>query len=168
MNDWDWDWASTNSGRSAIGAAALSAALMIWTLVHAVRIEPVPEFPSAQFAAGLSLAVPASTAATDIEAAVQADLFATDRSAPAHRYRVPGEESDEAPPKEAPVLPVVLGTAVSDESHSFATVQLAEGRAVIVHVGDKIGEYSVKSIGRGSVVFTTKANKRLEIPELKP
>ena len=164
----DFEWTSTNSGRAAIGAAVLSAALMTWTLVHAVRIDPVPEFSAGQLAAGLVISAPTSTGDADVEAAVQADLFATDRSAPARRYRVPGEESDEAPPTEAPVLPVVLGTAVSDESHSFATVQLGEGRAVIVHVGDKIGEYTVKSIGRGSVVFTTQANKRLEIPELKP
>ena len=164
----DFEWTSTNSGRGAIGAAVLSAALMIWTLLHAVRIDPVPEFSSGQFAAGLVISAPAPTDVADIEAAVQADLFSTDRSAPARRYRVPGEESDEAPAKAAPVLPVVLGTAVSDEIHSFATVQLGDGRAVIVHVGDKIGEYTVKSIGRGSVVFTTKANKRLDIPELKP
>ena len=164
----DDEWASTNSGHAAIGALAISALLMIWSLVNAVRIEPVPDFAAGQFAAGFSIASPASSSPTDVEAAVQADLFSPDRSAPAHRYRAPGEESDDEAPKEAPVLPVVLGTAVSDSAYSFATVQLAEGRAVIMHVGDKIGGYTVKSIGRGSVVFTTPARKLLEIPELKP
>jgi hypothetical protein len=37
-----------------------------------------------------------------------------------------------------------------------------------MHVGDKIGEYTVQTIGRGRVVFTTAAGKKLDIPELKP
>ena len=103
-----------------------------------------------------------------MEAAVQGGLFEADRTAPARRYRAPGEESDEPAAKEAPVLPVVLGTAVSDSAHSFATVQLADSHATIMHVGDKIGEYTVYTIDRGRVVFTNAARKKLEIPELKP
>jgi len=37
-----------------------------------------------------------------------------------------------------------------------------------MHVGDKIGQYTVKSIERGHVVFTTPSGKKLDIPELKP
>ena len=46
--------------------------------------------------------------------------------------------------------------------------QLADGFATIMHAGDKIGEYTVQSIERGHVVFTTRSGKRLDIPELKP
>ena len=62
----------------------------------------------------------------------------------------------------------MLGTAASDAAHGFATVQLADGAPTIVRVGDKIGEYTVKSIERGHVVFTTPSGKKLDIPELKP
>jgi hypothetical protein len=146
----------------------LSAALFVWALAYAIRIEPVPELSAAQVNSGAALAVPAAPAATDVEAAVQADLFSPERSAPSVRYRIPGEEGDEAAPKEAPVLPVVLGTAVADPIHSFATVQLGESHTLIMHVGDKIGEYTVQTIERGRVVFTTAAKKKLEITELKP
>jgi hypothetical protein len=163
-----FDWARTSAGRAALGALALSAFAFGWALVHAVRIESVPELPPPEFAAGAALTAPVPSPATDVEAAVQADLFASGRSAPAHRYRAPGEDNDEAAPTEAPVLPVVLGTAVADPAHSFATVQLGDSRARIMHIGDKIGEYTVQSIERERVVFTTAAKKKLEIPELKP
>jgi hypothetical protein len=162
------EWATSNAGRGAAGALALSVIVFGWTLVHAVRIAPVPELPVPQFASSAALAVQPQPVATDVDAAVQADLFAADRSAPAHRYRIPGEDSDEGSPVAAPVLPVVLGTAVSDPVHSFATVQLGDSHAVIMHVGDKIGAYTVQTIERERVVFTTAGKKKLEIPELKP
>ena len=63
---------------------------------------------------------------------------------------------------------MVLGTAASDPTHAFATSQLADSHATIMHVGDKIGQYTVKSIERGHVVFTTPSGRKLDIPELKP
>jgi hypothetical protein len=39
---------------------------------------------------------------------------------------------------------------------------------VILHVGDRIGPYTVKSIERGRVRFTTASGKTLDIQELKP
>lgn len=164
----DREWASTNGGRAAAGALAISAIAALWTLVNAIRIAPVPEIAAPAFASAAALAAPGVGAAVDVDAAVQSDLFASDRSAPARRYRAPGEESDDAAPKEAPVLPVVLGTAMSDSAHSFATVQLADSHATIMHVGDKIGQYTVQTIERGRVVFTNAAKKKLEITELKP
>jgi hypothetical protein len=135
----DREWASTNAGRGSIAVLALSAMVALWTLVNAIRIEPVPEVPPPEFASSAALA-----------------------------YRAPGEDSNEAAPKEEPVLPVVLGTAVADPAHSFATVQLGDSRTLIMHAGDKIGEYTVRTIERGRVVFTTAAGKKLAIPELKP
>ncbi len=162
------EWISTGAGRAAAAALAVSTLVALWTLVHAVRIDPVPESPAPQFAGGNAIVASAPAPEVDIAAAVETDPFAADRSAPANRYHPPGEEGDDAGPKAAPVLPVVLGTATSDATHSFATIQLAESHATIMHEGDKIGEYTVKSIGRGHVVFTTRSGKTLDIPELKP
>ena len=48
-----------------------------------------------------------------------------------------------------PLKPLVLGTAVATDGRSFATLQLGDGSPTLVHVGDKIGEWTVKSIQRG-------------------
>lgn len=164
----DREWVSTNAGRGAIAALALSLAAALWTLGHAIRIEPVPEAPAPEFSMSGALATTPVTPPISVAAAVDADPFAPDRNAPEARYRAPSEESEETAAKVAPVEPVVLGTAASDGERGFATVQLGDGAATIVRVGDKIGDYTVKSIERGHVVFTTPSGKKLDIPELKP
>jgi hypothetical protein len=164
----DFEWASTSGGRSAIAVLVLSIALFGWTLSHAIRIAPVPELPVPQFAGSNALTAAAPDEEVDVGAAVETDPFSIDRSAPPARYRVPGEEDPDAAVRDMAAQPVVLGTAMSDATHSFATVQLMDDRSVIMHVGDKIGPYTIKSIERGRVVFTTTSGKKLEIPELKP
>jgi hypothetical protein len=161
------DWTSTNAGWAAVALLAAATVLTLWTLVHAIRIAPVPESTEPQFAGGSALAVAAPARNVDVAAAVETDPFAADRSAPEHAYRAPGEEGD-GEPKAPSVEPVVLGTAVSDAVRSFATVQLGDSHATIMRVGGKIGEYTIKSIERGHVVFTTPSGKKLDIPELKP
>ena len=97
----------------AAGAAALafSALFALWTLVHAIRIEPVPESPAPQFAGSNALRRRCAAPDVDVAAAVETDPFAADRSAPADRIALPGEEGDDAGPKAVAVLdPVVLGT----------------------------------------------------------
>jgi hypothetical protein len=164
----DREWARTNAGRGAIAVLAASIMIAVWTLARAIRIAPVPEVSAPQFAASGALTVSAAAPIVDVGAAVERDPFAPDRTAPANRYRAPGEESDDDAPKAPPVEPVVLGTAASDAAHAFATIQLADSHATIMHVGDKIGQYTVKSIERGHVVFTTASGRKLDIPELKP
>jgi len=164
----DREWISTNAGRGAIAALAVSLFAALWTLEHAVRIERLPEAVAPQFAGLGAIEAPAPAPLVNVAAAVETDLFAADRSAPSRRYAVPGEESEEAAVAQAAPVPVVLGTAVADPAHSFATVQLGDERSVILHEGDKIGEYTVKSIARGHVVFTMRAGKPLDIQSLKP
>jgi hypothetical protein len=161
-------WASTNGGRGAVALLALSAFLALWTLAHAIRIEPVPELPAPQFVGAGALATPPAVTDVSVDATVETDPFAADRSAPEHSYRAPGEEDGDASPKGPVVEPVVLGTAVSDVEHSFATVQLADSHASIMRVGGRIGGFTIKSIEQGHVVFTTPSGKTLDIQELKP
>jgi hypothetical protein len=159
---------TTSAGRASLALLVVSSGLTLWTLVHAVRIAPVPELPPAQFAGGgvlVPLRVPQSV---NVAAAVETDPFAADRSAPERESRPPGDGAGEAPPAAPAAEPVVLGTAVSDPARSFATVQLGDSHAVIMRAGGRIGEYTVKSIERGHVVFTTPSGKKLDIPELKP
>ena len=71
---------------------------------------------------------------SDVAAAVDADPFAADRNAPERRYRAPGEESDDAAPQVAPSpSPWCSARPSSDGAHGFATVQLGDGAATIVH-----------------------------------
>lgn len=161
-------WSSTGGGRGAIALFAASAMLALWTLVQAIRIEPVPDSPAPQFDSGAARGVPATAPAIDVPSVVATDPFSVDRTAPERRYVAPGDERDDAAPIEPVAEPVVLGTAFSDRVHGFATVQLADGYPTIVHAGDKIGQYTVQSIERGHVVFTARSGKRLDIPELKP
>jgi hypothetical protein len=154
--------------RWALAALALSVMLALWAFVRAVRIEAVPESAAPAFSSAGELAAQGAAAPANLGAAVARDLFSPDRSAPAERYRVPGEEApaQEVAPEE--VKPIVLGTSVSGAGRSFATCRLAEGPPVIVRVGDKIGDYTVKTIERGRVVFTTANGKPLDVPALKP
>lgn len=154
--------------RSAIAAFTISALLAGWTLVRAIRLDALPETVASPFDASGAIAVPPPRASIDMTAAVENDLFDPDRSAPEKPYRLPGEEnlsgsveSVEAPP------PVVLGTAMMGPGHSFATCQLPDGLPVIVRVGDRLGDFTVRSIERGRVGFTTATGKKLDIPALK-
>lgn len=145
---------------------AVAAALATWTLLRAVGIADVPDAAPPALVAEGALALRAGATPVNVRAAVERDLFAPDRSAPAQRYRLPGEDEPVDPAGE-PATPVVLGTALSGPGRSFATCQLGDDRPIIVRVGDKIGEYTVRTIERGRVVFTTANGLRLEVLALK-
>jgi hypothetical protein len=159
---------TAGAARTAIGALAIAAALTAWTLVRAIRLDAVPDGPPLEFATAEALAPRPPSAFIDVRAAVEKDLFAPDRTAPEQRYRIPGETDPDVRVEHIePAKPVVLGTSQSDPLHSFATCMLEGSAPTIVHVGDKVGEYTVKSIERGHVVFTTADGKKLDIPALK-
>ncbi|MGH7655974.1 MAG: hypothetical protein ACREN6_15060 [Gemmatimonadaceae bacterium] len=164
----DRDWTATLAGRASLALLVVSGGLALWTLADALRIAPVPEAAASQIPNGGALAAATPPRDVNVAMAIETDPFAPDRSAPERPYRAPGEDGGDAAPAAPVVEPVVLGTAVSDAAHSFATVQLADSHAVIMRVGGKIGEYTVKTIERGHVVFTTPSGKKLDIPELKP
>jgi hypothetical protein len=160
---------STPGSRIAVGALAIGAVLALWRLVRAIRLDAVPDAPPVEFATAEALGTRPVPAFVDVRSAVDRDLFSPDRTAPAQRYRIPGEsDPDVVVERIEPAKPVVLGTALSDPEHSFATCTLDGGAPIIVHVGDKMGEYTVKSIERGHVVFTTASGKKLDIPALNP
>ena len=147
--------------RTALGAVVIGLALCGWTTVRAVKLEPVPTAPATVDVVPGALTVPVAGIPVNVRAAVDADLFSVDRSAPSQRYRMPGEGTADS--TAAPAVPVVLGTAIAADGQSFATCQLESSRLVMVRVGDRLGNYLVKSIARGRVVFQTPAGTSLEI-----
>ncbi|MEP6619096.1 MAG: hypothetical protein ABJE47_07275 [bacterium] len=153
--------------RLSIAALVASAALLAIALVHAVRGIPATDTAPVLFdASGLVIATEPRPS-PDIGVAVANDLFSPDRAEPEVAYRMPDDEvpvvravTTETPP------PLVLGTAMMGEGHSFATCQLGDKHPVIVRVGDHLGEFIVKSIERGRVAFTNASGKRFEITAL--
>lgn len=159
---------ATTGMRSALAALVLSAALAGWALVRAIRIDAVPDAPASVLSGGELLVAPPPAAPVDVRFAVDNDLFSPDRSAPANRYRMPGEPipAPGGDVEEAPAEPVLLGTAVGAGQRSFVTCRLGDGPPVILRVGDKIGAYTLRSIERGRAVFVSTAGKRLEVRAL--
>jgi len=154
--------------RTAVVALAAAIVAVGWSLSRALRppasggtavmsvaaLEPITRGP---------LPPPA-----DIQSAVESDLFSRDRSAPSAPYRMPGESAPDNKPVVEPIKPIVLGTAVANDGRSFATLQLGDATPTLVHVGDKIGEWTVKGIERRKVVLVSTAGNRAELTVPKP
>jgi hypothetical protein len=162
------DYSRTPAMRVALTALAISAALLLWTLVRALRANPLPPAVAAQVASADAMKRGTIRPPADVESAVENDLFASDRSAPASPYRMPGEADPNAKPRVEPMKPFVLGTAVATDGHHFATLQLGDAAPKLVRVGDKIGEWVVKSIERGKVVLVSTEGTRAELVAPRP
>jgi hypothetical protein len=154
----------TTVRRAAIGAGL--AVLVFGAFgVRAIQVEAVPDAAAAPIDATM-LSRSGAKEAADIGTAVEHDPFSASRTAPSRRYALPWE-AGEAKVTEAAPKPLVLGTAVALDGKSFATCQLGTDLPRIVHIGDKLGEYTVKSITRGRVVFTTSSGNALDVSALK-
>jgi hypothetical protein len=161
-------WTNAMGARVALGALAVSIVAVAWTLTNALRAEALPVLPPPSVASIESIKRGPIIAPTDVEAAVDSDIFAADRSAPDVPYRMPGEARPDDKPVAEPMKPTVVGTVVATDGRSFALMQLGNERPVLVHVGDKIGEWSVKVIGRGKVTLvapTTGARADVTVPK---
>ena len=150
-------------------AALVCALAIIYTgsaLVRAIRIPPVsvPSVPADPTAGG-SLTTP-PVPSIDIEAVGANDIFQPDRSAMPARYRMPGDAVPDAGAKPEPEKPIVLGTVLSMDGRNYATCQITGGKPVIVHVGDRIGLYTVVSIEKNKVVFKSPSGALIEIAPL--
>ncbi|MEP6493504.1 MAG: hypothetical protein ABJF01_12545 [bacterium] len=162
------DWTATSGSRVALGALAVAVIVTAWTLARALRADALPEPPAARVASLETITRRLPRAPADIQAAVESDLFSKDRSAPSAPYRMPGEKGDDDAPPPDPMKPVVLGTAVATDGRNFATLQLGDGHATLVHVGDKIGDWSVKAIERGKVTLVSIHGIRADVTVPKP
>ena len=151
----------TGGMRAAVGALALAIVLCVVTAVRTMRIENVAPAPATVSIVAGALDAPERVSAVNVDVAIGSDLFAPERKPPAARYRMPGEAAPKAA-EEAP-KPIVLGTALAADGSSFATCQYQSARLLMVRVGDKVGDYVVKTIERGRVVFATPAGKTFEV-----
>lgn len=153
-----------------VALVALTAAVVVagWSLTRALRSPAAGETPVMSVAALEPITRGPLPPPADIQSAVETDLFSRDRSAPAQPYRMPGESAPDDKPVVEPMKPLVLGTAVANDGRSFATLQLGDATPTLVHVGDKIGEWTVKGIERRKVVLVSTAGSRAELTVPKP
>jgi hypothetical protein len=154
--------------RAGVAAIVVALGVATKTVVGVVRAAPIPDVPPQSSVDVAQLTRGPLPPPADIQSAVENDLFSPDRSAPSAPYRMPGERDLSDEPVVEPVKPAVLGTAVATDGRNFATMQLGDERPVLVRVGDKIGEWTVKSIGRGKVVLVTAAGARADLTVPKP
>jgi hypothetical protein len=165
----NWRSATKMPGvRAALVALVTGVALVGWTLTRALRAPAAGDTPVMSVAALEPITRGPLPPPADIQSAVEGDLFSHDRSAPSQPYRMPGESSPDNKPVVEPIKPLVLGTAVSNDGRSFATLQLGDATPTLVHVGDKIGEWTVKGIERRKVVLVSTAGSRAELTVPKP
>ena len=162
-------WTKSTAARVALVAFGLSVIAVGWSLANALRAAPLPSLPPASVASIETIKRGPIVDPTDVESAVDSDIFAVDRTAPDVPYRMPGEARPDDKPVAEPMKPNVIGTVVATDGRSFALMQLGNERPKLVHVGDKIGEWSVKAIGRGTVTIVTPiTGSRLDVTVPKP
>jgi hypothetical protein len=154
--------------RTAIVTVALAFALFVASLVRAIRVTPV-EAATNQTGSELARATTTPPAPDiDLDAVGANGIFQPDRNAMPYRYRMPGEDAPSSAPAPEPIKPVVLGTVLATDGSHFATVQMPGGKATLLRVGDKIGEYTITAIDRDRVAFKNAAGKILEITATRP
>jgi hypothetical protein len=153
-----------------VSAAVLVAALAVAarSIVDATRAAPIPTAPHTTIASIDQTARAPLPPPADIQSAVEGDVFSPDRTAPSAPYRMPGERDRSEAPAVEPIKPQVLGTVVATDGRSFATVQLGDDSPVLVRVGDKVGEWIVKAIGRGKLTVVTVGGVRADLSMAKP
>src|SRR5438309_6873603 len=156
-------WRKSTGVQIAIAALVIAIVSTGWSLAQALRTEPLPPVPPTMLASLESIKPGPAAPPTDVEAAVESDLFSPERSAPDAPYRMPGEARPDDKPVAEPMKPVVLGTVVATDGRSFATVQFWNDRPMLVHVGDKVGEWVVKAIGRGKVTLVNADGSRADV-----
>ena len=159
------EWTAARSFRWALGGLGVALALDGYATVRAVRLDAVGPTSTVTIDTAAALARQPVRTPSDIDAGVAKDPFSSFRSPPMKRYVMPSDVEEQ--PAVEVAKPTVLGTALSIDGRSFAICQLGTDRPRTVHVGDVLGEHTVKSISKGSVVFV-RLGKEFTVPALRP
>jgi hypothetical protein len=150
--------------RFAVGATLVGTGLVsasIWRATHFDEMIPARIPPTEKVAA--SMASYRGALASELDDAVELDPFHPERRRPQVRYELPGSgpaKLQEAAPIADPVE--LLGTVLVSGGRSFAMCQTSAGTQV-VHVGEKIAGFTLKSVEQGSAVFVSPEGKAMNI-----
>ena len=154
------DWLDAPAMRPALAVLAIALVLVGWSAVDLLHADALPA-P----AAGDPLALPNVSLARTPPARRSTpddDLFAPDRAPRDARYALP-EERVAAEPSSAAPTPVVLGTALATDGRSFVSARLGDAPPRILHVGDTLGPFTLRSIDRRLVRFTRASGGRVDV-----
>lgn len=100
---------------------------------------------------------------SELDRAVDRDPFHPERRRPQIRYELPGSVPVTAPQTVPVSDPVeLLGTVVVAGGRSFAMCQTSAGPQ-IVHVGEKLAGFTLKSVEQGSAMFVSPEGKSMNV-----
>ena len=149
--------------RVASGAVGIATLLVAWAAADALRSPSLPDAPELAPVRLESLRAGIVHPTADIDATVENDVFSARRTPSSSPYQLPGESTPADAPEVEPVKPIVLGTAVATDGRHFATVQLGDASPILVHVGDRIGDWLVRRIERGKIGLVTARGLRADV-----
>jgi hypothetical protein len=162
---------SGRAGMIALIALAVSATLTVAAAYRAFRLDPPPVAAASGVNGTLATNGASWPERVDVNAVVAANPFAPDRQRPLQRYRLSGnEEVEVAPPSRPPALRLI-GTVVGSAeggADSFVMCQMGRQPPQIIRVGEEIDGYTLRSVGRGTAVFTTASGERIELQAFNP
>ena len=159
-------FSATNAKRTSQLVCVGAALFMVVNVWRAVASSPVIVADAPELSAVANTTGGTATLDGDIAAAISADLFEPDRTAPTVPYRIARVTAGVAPAVYVQPV-VVIGTVINANGRSFAMCQLGAEGPRVVYVGQRIGTLTLVSVGQGSAVFTNETGARVVINALK-
>jgi hypothetical protein len=150
---------------ATLTVAALLFAAALWS---ALRIDPPPSIAPSPPGAVLALdgVLPGTQRDSASAATLASDPFNADRTLPGEADGDVAAAPDSA--ASAPVAEVrLLGTVVRG-SNPFALCQLPTDAPRIVHVGEKLGDFTLVSLDQGRATFRARTGAQVEVSLSKP
>lgn len=147
----------------AASGFAAAVALTIWAGWRAWTLEPLPPASRDVTSDPVSELRPqAPTPPARLRAAIAANPFRSDREPAPVAFQLPG-----AAPVKSEGVPevqlVLVGTAVLPEGRSFAMCRLGGDPPKVVHVGEQVGTFVLKSVDQGRAIFQAAHGGTLEV-----
>jgi hypothetical protein len=143
-------------------AATLGAIVLVstsaWRATHFDETRPLRVASTGRSAARMGSYRPALV--SELDRAVEADPFHPERRRPQIRYELRPAGPAVDPEAAKPVVEQIelVGTVVAAGGRSFAMCQTSAGPRV-VHIGEKVAGFTLKSVEQGSAVFLSPAGK---------
>jgi hypothetical protein len=165
-------WTSP-SVRAAAVVFIVAAMFAAWALHGALRLEPLPRLATAtESPLALHLTEQPGYSLQQALGAVDVDPFHPERRRPVGRFRMPGDrlivvEAAEPSPSPPPALRL-LGTVVLLDGGGVAMSQLNGEPPRLVRVGERIGDYTLRSVRQGHAVFVDRQGSPLQLHVPRP
>jgi hypothetical protein len=155
------------SPRAALAVFVGCGALAFWTLRRALELDAAAATRSVRSRGALVRPAPtAGVSASRLTAAVAKDPFHVARRRPAVRFRLPGEalpSDSTAATTETAGQVQLIGTAMLPHGHGFAMCQWGAEPARLVRVGERVGDLTLRFVGRGRATFVNRQGRSMEV-----